>query len=114
MHSGASTPANPSPTRRLHTSPSWTQAPTAAAMAVKKLGVALKATLEQLFGPTLHLSSSTIELQFPTAYERLHTTFFRTKVTSWMAAQEEDYRCRCIFALTASAQERQLCCTVCT
>ena len=61
-------------------------------MAVKKLGVALKASLEKLFGPTLHLSGSQIELQFPTAYERLHTSFFRTKVTSWMAAQEEDYR----------------------
>lgn len=50
-------------------------------------------SLEKLFGTTLHLSASTIELTFPSAYERLHSTFFRTKVTSWMAAQEEDYRC---------------------
>lgn len=61
-------------------------------MATTKLGVALKASLEKLFGPTLHVSGRSIEMQFPTAFERLHTTFFRTKVTSWMAAQEEDYR----------------------
>ena len=54
--------------------------------------MALKASLEKLFGPTLHLSSATIELMFPTAAGRLHTSFFRTKITSWMAAQEEDYR----------------------
>lgn len=93
VHRGATPPANPSPNRRLRTSPSWSQAPSAAAMALKKLGVALKASLEKLFGPTLHLSASTIELTFPTAFERLHTSFFRTKITSWMAAQEEDYRC---------------------
>ena len=50
-------------------------------------------SLEKLFGSTLHLSGSTIELTFPSAYERMHSTFFRTKITSWMAAQEEDYRC---------------------
>ena len=55
----------------------------------------LQESLEKLFGTTLHLSASTIELTFPSAYERLHSTFFRTKVTSWMAAQEEDYRCTC-------------------
>ena len=78
--------------RGLHSSPSWSMAPSASAMAVKKLGVALKASLEKLFGPTLHLSAGTIELMFPSAYERLHTGFFRTKITSWMAAQEEDFR----------------------
>ena len=34
-----------------------------------------------------------MELSFPTAFERLHTAFYRSKLTSWMAAQEEDYRC---------------------
>ena len=52
----------------------------------------MQASLEKLFGSTLHLTGSTIELTFPSAYERLHSTFFRTKITSWMAAQEEDYR----------------------
>ena len=61
-------------------------------MAVKKLGGALKHTLEELFGPTLHLSSSTLELTFPASFGRLQNAFYRSKVTSWMAAQEEDYR----------------------
>ena len=52
----------------------------------------MQASLEKLFGSTLLLSGSTIELTFPAAYERMHSTFFRTKITSWMAAQEEDYR----------------------
>ena len=34
-----------------------------------------------------------VELTFPTAFERLHVGFYRSKITSWMAAQEEDYRC---------------------
>ena len=33
-----------------------------------------------------------MELMFPTSFGRLSTTFYRSKVTSWMAAQEEDYR----------------------
>lgn len=86
-------PALPSPslstTRRLQSRPSMSAT---ASMPIRKLAVALKATLEKLFGPTLHLSSATIEMTFPTAAERMHTTFFRSKITSWMAAQEEDYR----------------------
>ncbi|EIE18912.1 patatin-domain-containing protein, partial [Coccomyxa subellipsoidea C-169] len=49
-------------------------------------------SLEELFGPTLHLNASTLELSFPTAFQRLHISFYRSKLTSWMAAQEEDYR----------------------
>ena len=43
-------------------------------------------------GPTLHLNASTLEVSFKTAFQRLHTSFYRSKLTSWMAAQEEDYR----------------------
>ena len=50
-------------------------------------------SLEELFGPTLHLNGATLELSFPTAFQRLHISFYRSKLTSWMAAQEEDYRC---------------------
>ena len=63
-----------------------------AGLAIKKLGGLLKQTLEELFGPTLLLSSSSMELMFPASFGRLSTTFYRSKVTSWMAAQEEDYR----------------------
>lgn len=52
----------------------------------------LQTALEELFGPTLHLNASTLEVSFQTAFQRLHTTFYRSKLTSWMAAQEEDYR----------------------
>ena len=52
----------------------------------------LQNALEELFGPTLHLNASTLEVSFKTAFQRLHTTFYRSKLTSWMAAQEEDYR----------------------
>ena len=44
------------------------------------------------FGPTLHLTSSAIEAMFPRAFERIGVGFYRSKITSWMAAQEEDYR----------------------
>jgi len=60
--------------------------------AIKKLGETLRHTLEELFGPTLHLSSASMELMFPTSFHRLSSIFYRSKVTSWMAAQEEDYR----------------------
>lgn len=30
---------------------------------------------------------------FPRAFERIGVGFYRSKITSWMAAQEEDYRC---------------------
>jgi len=39
-----------------------------------------------------------VELTFPTAFERLHVGFYRSKITSWMAAQEEDYRCKIVSA----------------
>ena len=63
-----------------------------AAAAVRKLTAGLKATLQELFGATLHLSASTVAMTFPTAFLRLHVSFYRSKITSWMAAQEEDYR----------------------
>ncbi len=63
-----------------------------AAAAVRKLAAGLKATLQELFGATLHLSASTVAMTFPTAFDRLHVSFYRSKITSWMAAQEEDYR----------------------
>lgn len=66
--------------------------PESCVIAIEKLGGVLKHTLEELFGPTLHLSSSSMELMFPSSFQRLGNTFYRSKVTSWMAAQEEDYR----------------------
>lgn len=66
-----------------------------AAAAVRKLAAGLKATLQELFGATLHLSASTVAMNFPTAFNRLHISFYRSKITSWMAAQEEDYRYTC-------------------
>ena len=67
-------------------------APDAASAAVRKLGAALKASLDGLYGTTLHLTASNVALTFPTAFERLHVSFYRSKVTSWMAAQEEEFR----------------------
>ena len=64
-----------------------------AAAGVRKLGAGLKTTLQELFGATLHLTASTVAMTFPTAFDRLHVSFYRSKITSWMAAQEEDYRC---------------------
>ncbi|CAL8463928.1 g3463 [Coccomyxa elongata] len=64
----------------------------AATLAVRKVAASLKNSLEELFGPTLHLNASTLEVSFPTAFQRLHISFYRSKLTSWMAAQEEDYR----------------------
>lgn len=49
------------------------------------------------FGPTLHLTSSAIESMFPRAFERIGVGFYRSKITSWMAAQEEDYRCSAFY-----------------
>ena len=70
-------------------------APDAASAAVRKLGAALKASLDELYGTTLHLTASNVALTFPTAFERLHVSFYRSKVTSWMAAQEEEFRSAC-------------------
>ena len=72
-----------------------------AAAAVRKLGAGLKTTLQELFGATLHLTASTVAMTFPTAFDRLHVSFYRSKITSWMAAQEEDYR---YISLTAQFQ----------
>lgn len=63
-----------------------------AAAATHRLVTALRDMLSDLFGTTLLLNSSSVEAMFPTAFERLGTSFYRSKVTSWMAAQEEDYR----------------------
>lgn len=82
-----------------------------AAAAVRKLGAGLKITLQELFGATLHLTASTVAMTFPTAFERLHVSFYRSKITSWMAAQEEDYRCTlcCILACYPQSHELLLC-----
>ena len=66
-----------------------------ATLAVRKFGAALKASLEEQFGPTLHLSAAVVELSFPTAFERLHTAFYRSKLTSWMAAQARIFLACC-------------------
>ncbi len=50
-------------------------------------------------GPTLHLTSSAVDAMFPRAFERIGVGFYRSKITSWMAAQEEDYRCRFLLLL---------------
>lgn len=67
----------------------------ASSAATQQLGLALRDSLAALFGPTLHLTSSTLEAMFPTAFERMASAFYRSKITSWMAAQEEDYRRAC-------------------
>ncbi|GLC44977.1 hypothetical protein PLESTB_001747900 [Pleodorina starrii] len=59
--------------------------------AIKRLSGALKDALSP-FGPVLLLDATVLSLQFPTASERLDVLFYRSKVTSWMAAQEEEYR----------------------
>lgn len=58
------------------------------------------------FGPTLHLTSSAIEAMFPRAFERIGIGFYRSKITSWMAAQEEDYRCGAV----CGSRVRKKCC----
>ena len=63
-----------------------------AQMAARKLGVALKATFEQSCGRTLHVTSRMMEMSFPTAFGRLQAPFYRAKITSWMASQEEEFR----------------------
>jgi hypothetical protein len=63
-----------------------------ASAAIRKFGTALKSTLEELFGPTLHLDARFMEMAFPGGFERMHIGFYRSKITSWMAAQEEEYR----------------------
>lgn len=56
------------------------QAPALATMvALKRLSLSLKEALAP-FGPVLLLNSTTIGLQFPTAFERLDVLFYRSKV----------------------------------
>ena len=50
----------------------------------------LKEALEKL-GPTLLLSGAKVGMAFPVVAERLSNRFYRSKLTAWMAAQEEDY-----------------------
>ena len=54
--------------------------------------MALKATFEQSCGRTLHVTSRMMEMSFPTAFSRLRAPFYRTKITTWMASQEEEFR----------------------
>jgi hypothetical protein len=60
--------------------------------AARSLALALKECLGG-YGPVLQLNSSNMRSRFPVAFDRLHVLFYRSKVTSWMAAQEEEYRC---------------------
>jgi len=50
----------------------------------------LKVALGNL-GPTLLLSGGKVGMAFPLVAERLRNRFYRSKLTAWMAAQEEDY-----------------------
>jgi hypothetical protein len=61
-------------------------------VAARSLALALKETL-QAHGPVLQLNSVNMRSRFPGAFDRLHVLFYRSKITSWMAAQEEEYRC---------------------
>ena len=60
-------------------------------LAVKRLASALKESLGQ-YGPCLQLNSTSIGLLFPAAFERLDVLFYRSKITSWLSSQEEEYR----------------------
>eukprot|EP00798_Chlamydomonas_sp_ICE-L_P019927 gene19927-26631_t len=60
-------------------------------LAVKRLASALKEALEEQ-GPVLQLNSTSIGLLFPTAFERLDLHFYRSKITSWLSSQEEEFR----------------------
>ena len=55
-----------------------------------KLASDLKKALSK-FGPTLLLSGNKVGMAFPLVAERLSNRFYRSKLTAWMAAQEEDY-----------------------
>jgi len=68
----------------------------------------LKEALEA-WGPVLHLSSASMQLAFPAASERLHSAFYRSKVTSWMAQQEEDFRFILLETDTGASPWSQLC-----
>lgn len=62
------------------------QAPALATMvSLKRLALALKEVLTP-FGPVLLLNSTTMGLQFPTAFERLDVLFYRSKVGHWTGA----------------------------
>lgn len=57
-----------------------------------RLSGVLKQSLEESEGPCLALTWTTMKVLFPQVCHRLQVPFYRTKVTSWMASQEEDYR----------------------
>lgn len=59
--------------------------------AMKELCAELKRSLEG-FGSVLLLNSTSINVMFPTASDKLDVLFYRSKITSWMARQEEEYR----------------------
>lgn len=66
----------------------------ASLLAVKRLAAALKEGLGQ-YGPVLQLNSTNIGLLFPSAFEHLDVIFYRSKITSWLSSQEEEYRWVC-------------------
>lgn len=57
-----------------------------------RLSGVLKQSLADSEGPCLALTWTTMKMLFPQVCHRLQVPFYRTKVTSWMASQEEDYR----------------------
>lgn len=57
-----------------------------------RLSGVLKQSLADSEGPCLALTWTTMKVLFPQVCHRLQVPFYRTKVTSWMASQEEDYR----------------------
>ncbi|KAL6769235.1 hypothetical protein ACKKBG_A18025 [Auxenochlorella protothecoides x Auxenochlorella symbiontica] len=59
---------------------------------VTRLATELRGTLELMWGPTLLLDAASIAAAFPTTHARLKSSFHRSKVCSWMAAQEEEFR----------------------
>lgn len=64
----------------------------ASLVAVKRCAAALKEALAT-HGSVLCVNSTSMGLLFPTAFERLDVLFYRSKITSWLSAQEEEYRC---------------------
>ena len=64
-----------------------------AMQAINKLARSLQSVLNSMWGKTLLLTSNDVAVRFPTEFEKLATSnFHRSKITSWMATQEEEYR----------------------
>jgi len=63
----------------------------ASLVAVKRLAAALKEALSS-HGSVLCVNSTSLGILFPSASERLDVLFYRSKITSWLSAQEEEYR----------------------